>query len=484
MIDDLIEIDKKSKISIHEQLTTKLIKLIKAGVLKPNQKLPSSRSWCQILGIHRKTLLKAQEELILQGWLISHIGKGTFVTNSFKDFSPELLVQSQTHGESITRFEIGRPGTQIQAPFLVYQKYHLDDGLPDPRIAPLSELATAYKSVLNSKRAYIQMGYADTWGNMSLRNALVGFLNETRGLNISVNEVMITKGITQAFYLSSLALLTKGDYCIVGELSWQSAKSSLLEQGFEILKVAVDNEGLVVEQVEDMCEKYPIRFLYATPHHHYPTTVIMSASRRLQLLALSRKYGFLIFEDDYDFDFHFEGRPILPMASVAPMANVLYAGSFTKAISPAFRVGYLVGEERLLSEIAKIRRIVDRQGDEILEAAIAHLLNNQVIQRYLRKARRVYLGRRDIFCDLLKSNLKDEVNYEIPTGGMSVWTKFDSSIDLNDLAQKGLKSDLYFSDGKQHNSDMNATRLGFASSNEEELYTAVSILKRIIHSKH
>jgi GntR family transcriptional regulator/MocR family aminotransferase len=127
--------------------------------------------------------------------------------------------------------------------------------------------------------------------------------------------------------------------------------------------------------------------------------------------------------------------------------------------------------------LAYYRRIIDRQGDTILESAIAELLHEGVIQKYLRKSVREYRERRDFFCDLLAQHLSNEVSFQVPEGGMSVWARFDASVDLVKTAQNARKNGLYFSDGSQYGS-LNATRLGFASSNLTELQQAVDVLRR------
>jgi GntR family transcriptional regulator / MocR family aminotransferase len=287
---------------------------------------------------------------------------------------------------------------------------------------------------------------------------------------------LITRGTMMGFYLSTNAFVKPNDMVVMGELNWTSAFMNLQNIGAKILTIPIDKNGIVVDELEKICENHPIRMIYVTPHHDYPTTVTLKADRRIQLLKLAQKYRFIIFEDDYDYDFHYQSRPILPLASADDLGLVLYSGSFTKAISPAFRVGYLVAPEEVIEHLSYLRRIIDRQGDTILENAIAELLQEGIIQKHLKKSLKEYRIRRDFFCELLNQNLKNEIEFEIPEGGMSVWAKFNKSIDLIKTAEKSLKNGLYFSDGT-HNGNLNATRLGFASSNLEELEKCVNILK-------
>lgn len=207
----------------------------------------------------------------------------------------------------------------------------------------------------------------------------------------------------------------------------------------------------------------------------------LRADRRLKLLSLAEEHGFAIFEDDYDYDFHYMSKPLLPLAATDPNGMVLYCGSFTKSIAPAFRVGYVVAAENVIERLTQLRRIIDRQGDVALENAIADLLHNGVIQRHLRKSFREYRQRRDVFCDLLSNELHDKVSFVKPDGGLAIWTRFDQACDMKIIAERATKKGLSFSNGLLHDIPGGGhTRLGFASSATDELFRAVSVLKDIL----
>ncbi|GAB3012915.1 hypothetical protein GCM10027051_15110 [Niabella terrae] len=198
---------------------------------------------------------------------------------------------------------------------------------------------------------------------------------------------------------------------------------------------------------------------------------------------MANEYGFIIFEDDYDFDFHYNHRPLLPLASADENGMVIYCGSFSKSLSPAFRMGYLAASENVIEHLTNVRVLLDRQGDHILDNAMAELINEGTIQRYLRKTAAVYQERRNHFCNLLQSELGSAVNFSIPDGGMTVWTEFDKSINLEKLSQHAYKKGLYISDGKTHlypTYNTNGIRLGFASSSLEKLSNSIAILKGLI----
>jgi len=485
ILNSLLTVDKFQKLPVYLQIANQLMEHIKDGRLKPGYKLSSSRELSVTLNVHRRTVVKAYDELLAQGWLESVTGSGTFVTSNL----PQIQLQKLADHESISDDRKKVAGFEFSRVPLLYRpslksgsSLHLDDGFPDARLAPLEELSRAYRSQLLTGNAYAKLGYGDTRGTLWLRKELSSYLNETRGLNTSCDNILIVRGTIMGLYLVSNGLLSKGDHVVVGEMGWLGAKINFEKAGANILTIRSDKNGIDIDELEELCTKKKIRLIYVTSHHHYPTTVALRADRRIRLLQLAEKYGFIIFEDDYDYDFHYLSKPLLPLASADEAGMVLYCGSFTKAISPAFRVGYLVGPENVITHLAQLRRIIDRQGDTVLENTIAELLQNGVIQRHLRKSVREYRQRRDIFCNLLKNELGNYIDFQIPDGGMAVWTCFDQGINLKNLAEKALQKDLYFADGSMHNDtiDRHATRLGFASSGPKELEMSVEILKKLL----
>lgn len=480
-----LRLDAAAERPVYLQLADGILSFIKQGKLRTGQKLPSSREVANLLQINRITVSRAFEELQLQGWLESFVGRGTFVSAHIPEPEPKVLrnTAAQTPQKK-ARFPI--PSTaHLNSPFaVVTTELHLDDGFPDPRLAPLKELYRAYRNQLTRSGLYHKFGsYGDPAGSDLYREALSGYLNETRGLRTTGKNILSVRGTLMGLNLVCNGLISVGDVIVSGVPGWNRAERNFIHAGAKHMTIPVDENGLVVEELKKICKKRKVRMVYVTPHHHYPTTVSLRIDRRLELLRLANEYGFIIFEDDYDFDFHYKHRPLLPLASADENGMVIYCGSFSKSFSPAFRMGYLVAAENVVEHLAKVRILLDRQGDHILDNAMADLLSEGTLQRYLRRTLPVYEERRNFFCNLLSRELKDAVRFTIPEGGMTVWTAFDKAIDLETLANKAYQKGLYLSNGKIHqypHYNSNAVRLGFASSTMEDLAKSVEILKRLI----
>ncbi len=477
ILSSLLYIDKNNTLPVYLQISNQLMGLIKAGTLSAGFRLPSTRQLALSLSIHRKTVIRAYDELLAQGWLESQTGSGTFVAGHLPAFKPQAIVSGFTNTAQVAGFNIGSVTHLHRKVTLSNTPLHLDDGFPDTRLAPVLDMSRAYRTQLLTGNPYTRLGYGDTRGSAWLREELAAYLNQTRGLHISPANIILVRGTVMGLYLACTGLLQAGDTVVTGEPGWMGAQMNFLQAGANLVKIPVDEYGLDIDELERLCQKQPVRMVYVTSHHHYPTTVALRADRRVQLLALAQKHGFIIFEDDYDYDFHYQNKPLMPLASADEAGMVLYCGSFSKTISPAIRVGYLVGPENVIEHLARLRRIIDRQGDTLLENAVAELLQNGIIQRHLRKSLRVYRQRRDAFCDLMNSHLHHHVQFKIPDGGLAVWTQFDKRIDLVKLSQNALKQGLYL-DGESAIS--NITRLGFASSTVEELQLSVEILAKLL----
>ncbi|RNL83097.1 PLP-dependent aminotransferase family protein [Sinomicrobium pectinilyticum] len=485
----IIRLDKKACTPLYIQLCNQVIQLIKGGVLLPSTKLPGTRWMSDTLDIHRKTVIAAYDELMAQGWTEACPAKGTFVNSSLP------IIEQRALPETTWKEEVQKAKKKSGFPFV--HRGHLksrdaefpgegiiafNDGVPDSRIAPIEEIAREYRNVVKKSYNRKHLSYGSVYGNMELREALADYLNDTRGLSTSPENILITRGSQMGIYLSSQLLLTGGGNVAVGETNYRSANKVFIESGGTLKRVRVDECGIVTDDVERLCKTEKIRAVYVTSHHHHPTTVTLSAHRRMHLLELSQKYNFAIIEDDYDYDFHYSNAPILPLASSDAEGNVVYIGALCKIVAPAIRVGYMVAPEDFTDEAARLRRVIDRQGDPLLELTLAHMIRDGEIQRHSKKALKVYHERRDLFCSLLREKLGDYFHFEVPEGGMAVWVKLRGGLNWDEVkaeaARYGLKLGGYCGDEEDDiDPPYPGIRMGFAALNPDEIKEAIARLE-------
>ena len=469
---------------LYLQISRSLASLIKQGVLKPGQKLPGSRTMAEILKVNRNTVCLATDELITEGWVISKPKSGLFVNDQLPLVQYAVLKTDRNRHEQLSGLQL-TPNTFLQAPEVNELAYEFNDGVPDPRLSPLNELGREYHRLLKKSGPLKLFSYADAEGEPLLRKLLSKDLNENRGLHTTQDDIFISRGSIMALSLIAQATLQKNDVVVVGDLNYRTANLIFEQEGARLIRIPVDERGINTTALEELLQKERIRMLYVTSHHQHPTTVTLAPERRIHLYELSLKWGFFIIEDDYDFDYHYENRPTLPIASMDTSGLVVYIGSWSKTIYPGIRTGFIVAPKVLISEMVKYRRIIDRQGDHVMERAIANLMQDGTLQRYLRKSRKSYKKRKEYFCQILRTDFSSYLDFHEPEGGMAVWAKFRKNILLPVLSRLCKERNLHISDGQVYNppgKNVNACRLGFAHMNEEEIKIACDIFKEALDS--
>ncbi|RKQ51661.1 GntR family transcriptional regulator/MocR family aminotransferase [Roseivirga pacifica] len=480
-LQNLISLNRLSEQALYVQLSNGIVQLIKSGVLTSGMRLPSSRTLAVDFHVHRKTAIAAYDELVSQGWVDILPSKGAFVSNELP------TVKTQGFDDKANGGVTEKSGFRFyKREFLhrylpsVTSEFTLDEGIPDVRIAPVQELIRHYKRIVSRAYNAKYLSYGSVYGDELLRNTLAGYLKETRGMQVSPDQIIITRGSQMGMYLACKILFREGGLAVVGDTNYVAATLTLQNAGAKLIYVPVDDKGIDTHKLEEVCKAKPIRAVYVTSHHHHPTTVTLSADRRIHLLQLAQQYGFAIIEDDYDYDFHYRNAPMLPLASADRSGNVLYIGAICKIVAPAYRVGYLVGPKDFIEELGHVRRIIDRQGDTLLERSVAMMIEHGDYQRHSKKALKLYRERRDHFCGLLKQELGEYLKFKEPEGGMAVWAKLRQGMNWSRVAelckQRGLIIPNYENYNYRKTAD-NGLRLGFASINKEEQKRVVGILK-------
>jgi GntR family transcriptional regulator/MocR family aminotransferase len=478
--ESFIEIDSNSETSIYMQITNQLINAIQRGFLPYGTKLPGTRTFSEVLEIHRNTAVAVYDELSAQGWVESLPNKGTFIIGEnqekpvkVKDFEKNNLQNyPETTGFSFKTSNI------LDNPFEHSDcEYVFNDGVPDIRLTQIGQHSRFYSSILKRKSNQKMLGHYNHDGSEFFKEHLSHYLNLSRGLPISKNNLLITRSTEMSIYIVSEILLSAGDTVLVGALSYFSVNMIFQKAGVNIVSLPIDEEGIIVEHVREACKKQKIRMLYLTPHHHYPTTVALSAQRRLELLDLAHEYGFIILEDDYDYEFHYDKSPILPLASADTKGMVIYIGSFGKSLAPGFRTGFIVAPENLMAEMRKYLGIIDRQGDILMERALGEMIEEGEIHRYLKKSLKVYQERRNYFAELLKENLDELIQFQKPSGGLAFWLEWNIPVNLMQLSRNCAQNNLFIPKTLLYQTkDITAMRLGFGNLNLEEMEKSIDIL--------
>ena len=481
-----VTIRRSARAAVYLQIAHALIEEIRRGRLAPGSALPGTRELAESLEINRKTVVQAYDELSAQGWVRSDRTRGTFVSSELPAVDGDQAEARRQRGARMPdQPDFRIRGSAPAIPVFLPEKNLLafDDGVPDTRYVPVAALARAYRSALTRSARRNRLGYGDPRGTLALREAVSTMLNVDRGLTTTPDNICLTRGSQMAIYLAARILAGPKDPIVIEELSYPPARESFRMAGAEVLAVGLDDNGMRIDELEQTCRKRRVRAVYLTPHHQFPTTVLLKPDRRLRLLALAEQFGFAIVEDDYDHEFHFVHQPMLPLASADLWGKVIYIGSLSKLLTPSLRLGYIAAPKAFIDRAAAEIMMIDRQGDPATELAVAELIADGEIHRHTRKMMRLYAERRMLMAKLLTERFRDRIAFALPDGGLAIWVNFLDGVDMEALARAGRARGVQILPGGAFTASgrpIAAARLGFASMNAAELDSATRRLRQAL----
>ncbi len=461
---------KPSHLPLFQQVAEAVIEAIQQGRLSPGAKLPGTRALATQLDVHRSTVVSAFKELEEQGWLRSSPASGTFVSSAAPGAK---TARAQRRPE--------RPGFDfISVPLEEHDRSPGRDvlnfsGAPDVRVMPVDLMARAYRRAQSRRRATP----LEPLGHEPLRTAVASMLRQERGLDVTIDHVMIVPRGTVAVELVMRALLAAGDTVALEELGHRPLREILERQQVRLAHVAIDEQGLRVDALEALTRSERVRAIWVTPQCQYPTNVVMSEARRKALLSLAQKQRLPVVESDYLHDFHYGDENHLPLAAEDQTSQVIYLGSLARVLAPDVQLGYVVAAPAYLQALARLRQRADRHDEFATQLAVADLMEDGEYQRALRRSRQVYLRRRDVLVQELRQRLGDVLTFDLPSAGTALWARVAPRIDVDQWAARAREQKVQFRTALHFAHDRKPRpfiRLGFTQLNEKELVTAVDRL--------
>ena len=473
----LLNLEGSETQASYRKIVEGLVTAIVDGRLTPGTLLPGTREMARLLDVNRKTVILAYEEALTKGWLVSEPRRGTFVNaqlapTAIARSSPPAFALALRAQPAVPYFTPGEQVTALQhRPGALF----FDNGACDHRLLPQAVLHRYYRNALRKSFVSNTVRHGCDGTGHALRRALAEMLRNNRGLTVEAGHICLTQGVQMSLYLTASALLEPGDVVLVERLSYPPAWEIFRKLGARLVTVDLDSEGCRVDQIDALCRLHKVRMIYLTPHHQFPTTVSLHAGRRQQLLALARQHDFCVIEEDYDYEYHFDGRPYLPLASDSTQRHVIYIGSLSKSLGSTFRCSYVVAPTNVIEVLNRNAALTLGQGDAVSQQMLADLINDGELKKHLRRVSKEYRQRREILHRCLVEGFGERIAVQEPEGGLALWVRFADEINVGQLVEKALEFDLVVRNSRQFSptdQPENALRLGFASLDRDEIREA------------
>lgn len=445
----LLSIDRERDTPLHRQIYDGIRRAILDGLLRPGQRVPSTRVLAADIGVSRLSVLTAYDQLLHEGYLHGLVGSGTFVNTALPD--EKLLARPV-----MARPVMARPRDPAPARLarLSARRAHDDGGLRPFRMSlpALDEFphTTWARLVARCARSltHAHMAYGNPAGVGVLRSAIAEHLRAARAVHCEAEQVLIVSGSQSALRLCATVLLRSGDCVAIEEPGYPGAHAALATTGARIVPVPVDGGGMDIVALERASAagirtgEGRVRAACVTPSHQYPLGASMSASRRFAMLDWAERYGAWLIEDDYDSEYRYVSRPLGALQGMDAHQHVIYIGTFSKVLFPALRVGYVVVPPVLWDAFIAAREALDIFSPTLYQLALADFITEGHFVRHLRHMRGLYLRRRDALLDGIARNCADLLTVHNADAGLHIATTLPDGVNDVDIVQRLSARDL------------------------------------------
>jgi GntR family transcriptional regulator/MocR family aminotransferase len=410
-----IPIDRTLDIPLNRQVYQQLREKILQGHLHAGEKLASTRELSAELKVSRNVILEAYDQLLAEGFLIARRGSGTFVAEGVLLTQQTKPYITQNAGDSAADKE-----------FINFRS-----GIPALNLFPRKTWTKISHQLWHNSESSI-LGYGAPEGRIELRQTLAHYLLKTRGVECHPEQIIITSGATQAMTLVSRLLLSPNDIAIMEDPITNDIQAIFKASGATIYPVPVDELGMKTTLLP--ANVHP-KLVFLTPSHQFPLGSTLPIQRRIQLIEYARKNLCFLIEDDYDSEFRYEGPPVSSLQGL-DSEFVLYIGSFSKILSPALRIGYIVLPTQLIEKCRQLKWFTDLHTPSLDQLTLSRFIQEGYMQRHIAKMKKFYKSQRDFLIQCLQSTFSHKVKLSGYSTGMHLIAEFEQIVFTQKLLLK------------------------------------------------
>lgn len=355
-------------------------------------------------------------------------------------------------------------------------------GLPSADSFPMEDLKEILKELADNLTPGL-LQYGETEGYRPLREEVVKLM-AGKGVNIPVDDVLITAGSQQGLDLVAKTFINPGDKIVVESPTYLAALQTFRMYGAEFIEAPVDADGVIAEKLDNiLASEENVKLIYMIPTFQNPSGRTVSAERRQAIMDVVKKYDVVLIEDAPYEDLKYTDDVYPCMKSMDTTGQVLYFGSFSKVITPGFRLGYSVASAPILSRMIIGKQSTDLNCSVFSQAVLAEFLKRGLLPDHLKKINAEYKAKRDLMLKTLEESMPEGVTWTTPEGGLFLWLELPSHMSTNDLFLKAVErkvayvaGDSFFAKGEPHN----AMRINFSNATPEKIVVGVKALADVI----
>ena len=477
-----IRLDRDSGATLARQLEDQLRSLILSGALPGGTKLPSSRVLAAELGVSRPTITEALDRLAAEGFLEMRQGAGTFIANALPPHLPQGAPQ-QDAPVAMGAANVSGFGGRLGALAADIDVHESRPFLPNSPAYDHFPFAIWQQCVTRqTQRSYRgQMGYSEPQGHLPLRQAIADYLALHRGDVCTPDQIVITPGAHAAFMLAAQVLTDPDDAILFEDPGPFIARNLFQSLGRRLLDAPVDAEGMDFDAA--LTANPDTRMAFVMPSRNHPLGRTLSPARRQRLLDWAASQARWIVEDDYDSEFRYEGRPLPSMHSIDRAGRVIYVGTFSKALFPALRIGYLVLPPDLVGLFRNAVALMFRCAPLPAQMALAEFIAEGHFATHLRHMRQLYAERRDQFIAAAEQAGAGLFQVDLPDSGMNAMVWLPEGLDDRIIAERAVAAGVHgyaLSDYCGMRPARPGLLLGFAGVADHQFAPGMDALARIV----
>lgn len=459
---------------IYLQLGYHIKSLILKGFINPHSKLPSTRELSSILKVSRNTTMMAYEYLEDEGFLYTKKNKGAFVSDIKIS---ESLEANLNYSDRISEKAKIAENLDIIKSEIKWQKGMISfkSISPDNELFDIEELKRAFLYRLSDEGTkLLNYGYAK--GYDKLINYLKGYM-EKKGVNTKGKDILITNGFTEGFDIVLSTLTSKGDTVICENPTHNTALKIMNIHGINICSVNINEDGIDIESLKKSIKNENAKLAYMVPSYHNPTGIVMSPEKRIEVYNILRENNIPLIEDGFNEELRYSGAHVTPIASLCGEGNsVIYIGSFSKILYPGMRVGWILGDEKLISTMESLKRSRNIHTSFLDQGILYEYLSNGYFEKYLKRVRKIYKEKYEFIINCANKYIQHKKIWG--EGGLHIYIELKKA-NARELLNLCYNKGVLFTPGdifSNVDTEDKSFRLGFSRLSKDEIENGVKII--------